>query len=115
MHSYFPEEIVDSLTEAIEKGDIATVKRMISQDVQLKDCLIDDDGYNILMLAAAVGNLEIVTYLIDIGADPNSTAPGECPLLSAMCNDHQEIVDFLLPLTSEELIKLAQEDILVDS
>jgi ankyrin repeat protein len=54
--------------------------------------------------AAGVGNLEMVKLLVELGADPNArdVSYSATPLGWAAHGEHQEVVDYLRPLTAEE-------------
>jgi ankyrin repeat protein len=110
----YPESVIElgireKIINCIKNEDIENLKKMIGYENHLKDYIIDDDGLNILMLAASLGKIEIVKYLIEIGADPNSTATVRFPLMVAINNGHQQVVDFLQPFTSDALIQLTKQ------
>ena len=87
------------------KGDLARVRALLDDDGSLANL---PDGYNSyyagcgapLKNAAAGGHLEIVTLLLDRGADPNLPEEGIAPhghaLYAAVYNGHYEIAALLL-------------------
>ncbi|MBA8666711.1 ankyrin repeat domain-containing protein [Holosporaceae bacterium 'Namur'] len=86
------------LRDSVRKGDSEAVKSLINNDKHL-DLDIntqDKDGYTALMIAVEEGNIEIVTYLIQEGADINITsAEGETALMIATNNfGDRQIIDY---------------------
>ncbi|MEM9541184.1 MAG: ankyrin repeat domain-containing protein [Cyanobacteria bacterium P01_E01_bin.42] len=65
----------------------------------------DDERTTILMILVCSGDLEFVKFLVDEGADVNSIAKfGETSLYLAASCGWQDIYDYLLPLTRENLV-----------
>lgn len=66
-----------------------------------------------LIAAASTGDLKLVKFLIDAGADPNKSVDmdGYCsPLMSAAFDGHQDIFEYLLHFVpNEDEIKAAHE------
>ncbi|KAL2840958.1 hypothetical protein BJX68DRAFT_258316 [Aspergillus pseudodeflectus] len=86
------------LIAAIRKGHKDIVKLLLAHNA---DPAITgtNDGWNALIYATCLGDLEIVRSLVDYGADLNScTTDGESPLLCAALNGHLCIVKYLLDL-----------------
>jgi ankyrin repeat protein len=71
-----------------------------------------EDGDTILMTAALCGRSELVRRLVAAGADVNAVNKhGSYALRNAGSNRHLEVFDYLLPLTSLELRKIAIEEL----
>ena len=101
------------LIGAIENNDYKKIVQLIRDGVDLNESInveVKDCAYvgNVLCLAAAYGNLEIVRLLIQHGMDPNAFANGLLPLHVAARRGHLEIVKMLIgeygtdPLTLTE-------------
>src|SRR5208283_3865268 len=72
-----------ALREACEKGNLADVKRLLSQGA---DANAETNGWTALMVASGEGHTEIVKLLLDKGVDINAkTNDGETALIKA-CN-----------------------------
>ena len=64
------ETVKNSLFRAITDGNIRKVKELLSSENEVLGIdICDQHGWTPLMSATAAGNMEIVTYLIDKGAD----------------------------------------------
>ena len=72
--------------------------------VENKKLNIDDRniyGDTPLFIAVLKGNLPIIQYLIDNGADPNiPEKSGHTPFMAACSNGHLEIVNYFLQFSS---------------
>ena len=65
--------------------------------------LIDGES-RMLMAAAYVGNLEICKLLVEAGAKVNAVdSQGESAIFKAACGGHQEVFNYLAPLSRERL------------
>lgn len=60
----------DIYVESLSNNDVAGVQALVDEGVDIDAC--DDNGYTLLVLAAARGKLDIVNFLIDQGADVNA-------------------------------------------
>lgn len=113
MHSVAPEKVklVDSqggtwLGSALLLGDLETVKTIFSLKTQdgLSPLLVVDTmlykGFTPLIMAAQLGHVDIVRYLLDQGADFNKKLNNEefgaTPLDQAIVFGHLEILKMLL-------------------
>lgn len=68
------------------------------------DTRIFDDGQTILMEMAGRGNFSVVKALVDVGADVNAICHnGTYALSRAASGGYQEVFNYLLPLTCQEL------------
>lgn len=57
----------------------------------------DMDGYSALFIAAGNGYFEIVKYLLEHGANINSTMTlNDTPLITAIMNEHIEVAEYLI-------------------
>jgi ankyrin repeat protein len=90
---------------AAATGNLARVRELLDQDPSLVNRVSDYGSYYIgcgapIKNAAARGHLEIVTLLLERGADPNLPEEGIAPeghaLYSAAANGHFEIAKLLL-------------------
>jgi ankyrin repeat protein len=127
------------LREELMSGEYERIKEILIQDGTL-DCFVKiliqendteniqklvDLGFNIntfftmsspLMLAVELGNLDMIRFLISIGADPNllyedfstNDEIGYFALDEAAVIKNREIYDYLFPLTKLELQKFAE-------
>lgn len=66
------EAFKSAMVPAIEEGDLESVKRYIEREFVSIDETIADEGYTPLQLAASEGQLEIVKWLVEQGADINA-------------------------------------------
>lgn len=60
----------ESIHEAARKGDLATIKKLVEQGVDINET--DKDGNTPLHVAAAKGYMEIVRYLTEYKANPKT-------------------------------------------
>lgn len=89
------------LAKALYKGNLEKARRLIEQDRDLHDPL-KPSGFTPLMLACEKGYGDIVTLLLDKGADVNArNAGGGTPLYVATYNRHLDIVRLLLDRGAE--------------
>ena len=69
--------------DAAKKGDIALVRQLLEGDVALIDAR-DTEGRTALGVAAQNGRLEVLLYVLNKAADPNSRdRSGDTPLCYA--------------------------------
>lgn len=70
-----------------------------------------EDGETLLMQAAQQGNFQAVKTLLEAGADPNGVSrQSSFALIAAGYACHQEVFEYLIPLTSSELkVKAANQ------
>ena len=93
------------LNTAAHTGDIARVRQLLAEDPSLANRVGDHGGYYLgagtpLQNAAATGRMEIVTLLLEHGADPNlpeeHIAPRGRALYAAVYGGHYEVARLLL-------------------
>lgn len=94
-----------------------------SRDIKILEVLIKAGAYlNLrtewgtpLIAAARTGDVRIVRYLVEAGADPNMWIDYDAymsPLSAAVYEGHQEVCNYLLPLiTDPEEIEYAERDL----
>lgn len=66
-----PVQAAESIHEAVSRGDLPTVTRLLEGDANLLSSHDQEFGGTPLHWAIAGGRLEITQYLLDEGADPN--------------------------------------------
>jgi uncharacterized protein len=84
--------------DAAATGNLDRVKALVEKDPALAKSY-SPDGFPVVALAAVFGQLEVVRYLSEKGADINAVAnngPGYTALTGAVASGHPEIVKFLL-------------------
>ena len=99
------------LIDASVTGNIDIVSMLLEAgaDVNLVPKRNTDEP-SALMLAAQEGHFEVVKVLVEAGADINMLRDGpDYALLSAASNGHEDIFNFLYPLTAPELRSEALE------
>lgn len=94
---------------AVEGGSLEVMKLVHEAGAPIDQP--DEDGYTALMSAASRGELEIVRYLVEHGADVNAWSQGQNALADAARNGRTEVYEFLLPLAGEETRELAAGEI----
>jgi ankyrin repeat protein len=81
-----------ALTVAALGGHLAIVKKLLARGAAL-----DTPGWTPLIYAATNGQIEVMRYLLDAGADINAVAPnGTTALMMAVRGGHAAAVDLLL-------------------
>lgn len=87
-----PNEIFQSVAiTVVKKGKLATLSFLIDECGYALKNLADPEGMTLLHEACLRGNLEIVSYLLKKGFDPNQKdAQGQTALHAAIISPHQE-------------------------
>lgn len=86
------------LAEAAAVGNLARVRELIEKDLARADSF-SPDGFPVVALAAFLGHLEVVQYLVAQGADINAPATngsGYNALTGAVTSGHAAVVQWLL-------------------
>lgn len=95
-----------TLFEAVERGDVAEVKALLAQRVDVN--VPEPNKRTPLIEAAAQGNLELVELLLAAGAEAfMRDSMDETALLKAAANGHLAVARRLGPLASEDERALA--------
>jgi ankyrin repeat protein len=89
-------EMIKNLFKASIDGDMATVKRIRDSGIDVVHSR-DHDGLSSIILACRNGHIDLVNYLLEIGADPNDVENfwGTC-LMAAACYGHEKCVERLI-------------------
>jgi ankyrin repeat protein len=96
------------LQEAIDSallGDMQKMEKVVDLKISLD--LEIENGFTPLETAAEAGNIKLVEFLLQAGADPNI----RWPLLVAAFRGCQDIYDLLFPLVSGEAQIDASEEL----
>ena len=98
----------NDLHDAIQKGDVAKIKTLISNNKELIN-MKSEKGQTPLHLAVQNGSQEIVDFLISQGADINAKdSEGNTPLITALALKKTNTARFLLSKGADVRIKNAQ-------
>lgn len=89
------DEVVQQIFDAVEGGDVDDVAALLDAQPQLMEAR-GDLHWTPLMLAACVGNEDVVTLLLERGADFNREESGVTALHLAAQGGHEEVVAVLL-------------------
>lgn len=90
------ENAIDKFLKEAESGDINVMRSMLDNDAGLLSTC-DEDGYTALHRAAYNNHLEAVSFLLEMGADPEArTRQGWTPLHSAANWGNREIIGRLI-------------------
>jgi len=92
----FLSSCIQSIDQAILREDLKQIKSIVERDARVLDKR-QDQGSPPLHLAIETGNLSIVRYLIDNGADVNGKDwAGDTPLHKAASEGYREIMSYLV-------------------
>jgi ankyrin repeat protein len=98
------------LNLAIKQQNLAIIRQLLNAGSDV-NCEMEDKE-RAVMIAASVGNLEIVEVLVNAGALLEEWSQGESALSSAAQGGHEDVYDYLLPLVSEEHREYATREML---
>jgi ankyrin repeat protein len=98
---------ISLLGQVAEAGDLELVSLMVTMgaDINFRDV---EKVTTPLMDAVGGGNLEIIRFLIEYGADPNIMREGNYALMIAAEQGNEKAFELLLPLTKEDWRQEAQ-------
>lgn len=100
----------NDIHDAIQKGDVARVKTLISNNKELIN-MKSEKGETPLHLAVQNGSQEVVDLLISQGADINARdGEGNTPLITALALRKADTAKFLLSKGADVKIKNAQNE-----
>jgi ankyrin repeat protein len=100
----------NDLHDAIQKGDVAKVKTLISNKKELIH-MKSEKGQTPLHLAVQNGSQEIINFLISQGADINAKdSEGNTPLITALALRKADTAKFLLAKGADVRIKNAEDE-----
>jgi ankyrin repeat protein len=99
------------LSYAVLKENIPIVLELIEAGADPNYELRWDENYMPLYLAASTGNLDIVKLLIQAGADVNCVWYGNYALSVAAMSGHEDVYQYLYPLTNDELHEGIEEEL----
>jgi ankyrin repeat protein len=103
-------ERIPELFEAIDNNNIDDVRGIINSGTDVNSRF--EDGITPLIQAAYNGNFEMVKFLVQNGGDVNLfDAELETALLGAYSGNFQDIVNYLTPLTSQEVQDMVREQL----
>jgi ankyrin repeat protein len=98
----------NDLHDAIQKGDVAKIKTLISNNKELIN-MKSEKGETPLHLAVQNGSQEIVDFLLSQGVDINAKdSEGNTPLITALTLKKTDTAKFLLSKGADVKIKNAQ-------
>jgi serine/threonine-protein phosphatase 6 regulatory ankyrin repeat subunit B len=100
----------EGLVRAIAIGDLENVKSAITDSSDANARSISD-GKTALMLASQHGQIEIVEYLVRIGAEVQTSNPyGWTALMFASYRGHDDVVRWLLNAGAERTLNARNQD-----
>ena len=101
-----PKEIVDEIAKDIEKGELETAFSKMVEGLKHPD-IPTSQGQPLIVLAAEKNNLDMVSYLIDLGCEVNALDiyTGETALIKAARNGNFEMVNKLISVNANMNVK----------
>jgi glyoxylase-like metal-dependent hydrolase (beta-lactamase superfamily II) len=106
--------VAQEILEAARAGDLARVRAVVEADSS-QVSVRSASAKTPLTFAAQEGHLEIVAYLVGVGADPNArNVRNETPLIYAASTGHAEVVEYLLAHGADPGIRTVDGDTALD-
>lgn len=91
--SNLSEELLDKISSAISKNDLATLKDLFENNIPIDSEPRSHTGWTPLMQASTQGKTEIVEYLLSKGANPNKMLDdGQSVLMQAAQTDDAVVI-----------------------
>ena len=94
--SKIPENVKKEFIEAIQKNDIEKIKELINKNKELVNLQLDE-GKTILMMAASIGEMDLVKLILDKKPDVNiKDDNGLSALAYALMNEQYDSAKLLI-------------------
>ncbi|KAF4078182.1 hypothetical protein AMELA_G00196430 [Ameiurus melas] len=91
---------------AAQAGHLNVVEILLQKGASIRSKLNSVESVSVLFEAAASGNPDIISLLLEYGADPNTpTHTGHLPIHHAAYRGHLLVLEQLIPVTTKEAIK----------
>ncbi|XP_053500152.1 dynein axonemal heavy chain 12 [Ictalurus furcatus] len=91
---------------AAQAGHLNVVEILLQKGASIRSKLHSVESVSVLFEAAASGNPDIISLLLEYGADPNTpTHTGHLPIHHAAYRGHLLALEQLIPVTTKEAIK----------
>lgn len=92
------------MTRAIYNHKLEVVSFLIEAGFDVNQKFVENENRTALMEAANLGNIDLVKKLVESGADVNAiSCKNHFALMNATSQGHQELYEYLAPLTSPKL------------
>lgn len=94
----------ERLRETCERGDLVSIRRLVEKEGALVQAKDEKSGRTPLMLASCMGNVDVVHFLLERGADVKAKdREGWTALMYAASEGHLEIAKLLVEKCRESL------------
>ena len=99
------------LIEACGDNNLEEIKSIINSGVDINTKYEDRNNVTVLIVASTIGDLKIVKYLLDNGADINAKDDSNVTaLIGASSSGHLEIVQYLVEIEKDEKVDIDAKD-----